>query len=286
MDPLALVLVLGAAVAHASWNLLSKKAAHIDSLVFVWLVAAAGAVVWSPLFAGFLLVARPRVGWADLAVIAVSMTIHMCYFTLLQRGYGSGDLSIVYPVARGTGPMLASLVAILFLGERPTPAGIAGILLVGAGVFLMSGGIRGADLRGLAFGLATGVFIAGYTVWDSQVVSAFAVAPIMLNYLGEVGRMLALAPVVLRRRRRALALEAWRAHRGTIVAAAVLIFVSYLLVLVAFTMAPVSLVAPAREISVLLAVVLGGRLLAEDGLRHRLLAAGVIVGGVVAIALS
>jgi drug/metabolite transporter (DMT)-like permease len=278
LDPLALVLVLGAAVAHASWNLLSKKAAHIDSLVFVWLVAAAGAVVWSPLFAGFLLVARPRVGWADLAVIAVSMTIHMCY--------GSGDLSIVYPVARGTGPMLASLVAILFLGERPTPAGIAGILLVGAGVFLMSGGIRGADLRGLAFGLATGVFIAGYTVWDSQVVSAFAVAPIMLNYLGEVGRMLALAPVVLRRRRRALALEAWRAHRGTIVAAAVLIFVSYLLVLVAFTMAPVSLVAPAREISVLLAVVLGGRLLAEDGLRHRLLAAGVIVGGVVAIALS
>lgn len=286
MDPLALVLVLVAAVAHASWNLLSKKAAHVDGLVFVWLVAAAGAVVWSPLFAGFLLVARPRVGWADLAVIGASTAIHMTYFLLLQRGYGSGDLSIVYPVARGTGPMLASLVAVLFLGERPTPVGIAGILLVGAGVFLMSGRAAGADLKGLAFGLATGVFIAAYTVWDSRVVSTFAVAPILLNYLGEVGRMIVLAPFVLRGRRRALMAAAWRAHRGTIVTAAVLIFVSYLLVLVAFTRAPVSLVAPAREISVLIAVVLGGRLLAEDGLRHRLLAAGVIVGGVVAIALS
>ncbi|MGI5268522.1 EamA family transporter [Nonomuraea sp. CA-218870] len=286
MDPLALALVLTAAVAHASWNLLSKKAAHVDSLVFVWLVAAAGAVVWSPLFAGFLLVARPRVGWQDLAVIGVSTAIHLGYFVLLQRGYGSGDLSVVYPVARGTGPMLASLVAVLFLAERPSPVGIAGILLVGAGVFLMSGGVGQANLKGVAFGLVTGVFIAAYTVWDSRVVSAFAVAPILLNYLGEAGRAIALAPFVLRGRRRALVAPAWRAHRRTIVAAAVLAFVSYLLVLVAFTRAPVSLVAPAREISVLIAVVLGGRLLAEDGVRHRLAAAGVIVGGVVAIALS
>ncbi|MFG1947629.1 EamA family transporter [Nonomuraea sp. NPDC048826] len=286
MDPLALGLVLVAAVAHASWNLLSKKAAHVDSLVFVWLVAAAGAVVWSPLFVGFLVVARPRLDWTGLAVIGVSTAIHLGYFVLLQRGYGSGDLSLVYPVARGTGPMLASLVAVVFLGERPTAVGIAGIVLVGAGVLLMSGGIGGSGLKGLAFGLATGVFIATYTVWDSRVVSAFAVAPLLLNYLGEVGRTIVLAPFVLRGRRRALAAAAWRAHRRTIVAAAVLVFVSYLLVLVAFTRAPMSLVAPAREISVLIAVVLGGRLLAEDGLRHRLLAAGVIVGGVVAIALS
>ncbi|WP_049559433.1 DMT family transporter [Nonomuraea sp. SBT364] len=286
MDPRALVLVLVAAVAHASWNLLSKQAARTDSLVFVWLVAAAAAVIWSPLFAGYLLLAAPRLTWADLAVIGVSASLHLGYFVLLQRGYGSGDLSVVYPVARGTGPMLAGLVAILFLGERPTAAGITGMVLVGVGVFLMSGGSGRGDWKGLAFGLATGLFIAAYTVWDSRVVGAFAVAPIMLNYLGEVGRALALAPAVLGRRRRALVLPAWRAHRGGILGAAALAFVSYQLVLIAFTMAPVSLVAPAREISVLIAVVLGGRLLAEDGLRHRLLAAGVIVSGVVAIALS
>lgn len=286
MDPRALVLVLVAAVAHASWNLLSKRAARADSLVFIWLAAAVSTVVWSPLFVGFLLVARPRLSWLDLAVIAGSTALHLGYFVLLQRGYGHGDLSVVYPVARGTGPVLASLIAVLFLGEQPGPAAIAGLVLVGAGVFLLSGGAGRADLKGLAFGLATGLFIAGYTVWDSRVVGAFAVAPLMLNYLGEVGRALALSPAVLGRRRRGLIMATWREHRVPVLGAAVLGFVSYLLVLIAFTMAPVYLVAPAREISVLIAVVLGGRLLAEQGLRHRLLAAGVILGGIVAIALS
>jgi uncharacterized membrane protein len=108
----------------------------------------------------------------------------------------------------------------------------------------------------------------------------------MLNYLGEVGRALVLTPAVLGGRRRALILPVWREHRARVLGAAVLTFVSYLLVLIAFTMAPVSVVAPAREISVLIAVVLGGSLLAENGLRHRLVAAGVILGGIVAIALS
>ncbi|MFG1705538.1 EamA family transporter [Nonomuraea sp. M3C6] len=282
MSPWALVLILVAAVAHASWNLLSKKASQADGLVFLWLVAVTAAVVWSPLFAGFLLVTGSGPTWSEIAVISGSTALHLGYFVLLQRGYGTGDLSVVYPVARGTGPMLASLVAVLFLGEHPSPAGVAGIVLVGVGVFMLGGGV---DLKGLAPGLVVGVFIAGYTVWDSQVVSAFAVAPLMLNYLGEVGRALVLTPFVLGTRRK-LVMGVWREHRYRVVGAAVLIFVSYLLVLVAFTMAPVSVVAPAREISVLIAVVLGGRLLAEGDLPRRLLAASVILGGVVAIALS
>jgi drug/metabolite transporter (DMT)-like permease len=285
VSPWALALILVAAVAHATWNLLSKRASQADGLVFVWLVAVAAAVVWSPLFAGFLLVTGDRPTWGDLAVIGGSTALHLGYFLTLQRGYGAGDLSVVYPVARGTGPMLASLIAVLFLGERPSAVGVAGIALVGVGVFMLSGGGAGGDLRGLVPGLVVGLFIAGYTVWDSRVVSTFAVAPLMLNYLGEVGRALALTPVVLATRRR-LVLPVWREHRWRILGAAVLIFVSYLLVLVAFTMAPVSVVAPAREISVLIAVVLGGRLLAEGDLPRRLLAAGVILGGVVAIALS
>ncbi|GGS77603.1 EamA family transporter [Nonomuraea spiralis] len=286
MSPWALALILVAAVAHATWNLLSKKASQADGIVFLWLIGVVATVVWSPLFAGFLVVTGTRLTWGDLAVISGSTALHLGYFVLLQRGYGTGDLSLVYPVARGTGPMLASLVAVLFLGEHPAPAGVAGIVLVGVGVFMMSGGAAGSgDLRGLLSGLVVGLFIAGYTVWDSQVVSAFAVAPIMLNYLGEVGRALALTPFVVGRRRRLIG-AVWREHRSRVVGAAFLIFLSYLLVLVAFTMAPVSVVAPAREVSVLIAVVLGGRLLAEGDLRRRLLAAGVILGGVVAIALS
>ncbi|WP_327088116.1 DMT family transporter [Nonomuraea sp. NBC_01738] len=286
MSPWALVLILVAAVAHASWNLLSKQAAKADGVVFLWLVAVASAAIWNPLFVVFLLVTGTTMTWGTLGVIAISTTLHIGYFLLLQRGYSHGDLSTVYPVARGTGPMLASLVAVLFLGEHPGPAGIAGIALVGVGVFMMSSGGAKADPKGLMFGLAVGVFIAGYTVWDAQVVSAFAVAPLMLSYLGETGRALALSPLVLVGPRRALILPIWREHRGHVLGAAVLIPLSYLLVLFAFTMAPVSVVAPMREVSVLIAVVLGGRLLAEGDLRRRMLAAVVILGGVVTIALS
>ncbi|MFI6389090.1 EamA family transporter [Nonomuraea sp. NPDC050547] len=285
MNAWALALVLVAAVAHATWNLLSKKASQADGLVFLWLVAVASTVMWGPVFAGFLLVTDTSVRWSDVAVVCVSTALHLGYFVLLQRGYRYGDLSTVYPVARGTGPMLASLVAVLFLGERPGIAGIAGIALVGAGVFMMSGGGR-ADARGLGFGLGTGVFIAAYTVWDAQVVGAFAVAPLVLNYLGEAGRALALTPAMLKGGRRLRIGAIWREHRWRVLGAAVLIPLSYLLVLFAFTMAPVSVVAPTREISVLIAVLLGGRLLAEGDLRRRLLAAGVILGGVVTIALS
>lgn len=285
MNPWALVLILVAAVAHASWNLLSKKASQADGIVFLWLVAAASSALWAPVFAGFLLITGTPVTWGQVAVVCGSLTLHLGYFVLLQRGYGHGDLSMVYPVARGTGPMLASLVAVLFLHEHPGPAGVAGIVLVGVGVFMMSGA-GGRDVKGLAFGLATGVFIAGYTVWDAHVVGALAVPPMVLNYLGEAGRALTLTPVVLGGSRRALIGEIWREHRFRVLGAAVLIPLSYLLVLFAFTMAPISVVAPAREVSVLIAVVLGGRLLAEGDLRRRLLAAGVILGGVVAIALS
>ncbi|MFI6481459.1 EamA family transporter [Nonomuraea sp. NPDC050663] len=284
MSPLAMSLVLVAAACHASWNLLSKQASRVDGVVFVWIVAVASTVLWAPVGAGYVLVTGDLPGWDDLAVVAVSAALHTAYFVTLQRGYLKGDLSVVYPIARGTGPMLASAFAVVVLHERPGLIGGLGIVLVGIGVFLMSGGGR-ADGPGILFGLLTGLFIAGYTVWDAQVVGAFGVAPLILTSLGEAGRVVLLAPAVLGRKRSMIA-GVWREHRWRIMASAVLMPLSYLLVLFAFTMAPVSVVAPAREVSVLIAVLLGGRLLAEGDLRRRLLAAGVILGGVVAIALS
>ncbi|GAA4104187.1 DMT family transporter [Nonomuraea soli] len=284
MSPLAMSLVLVAAVCHASWNLLSKQASRVDGVVFVWIVAVASTALWAPVGAGYVLVTGDVPAWGDLAVVTVSAALHTAYFVALQRGYLKGDLSVVYPIARGTGPMLASAFAVVVLHERPGLVGGLGIVLVGVGVFLMSGGGR-ADGPGILFGLLTGLFIAGYTVWDAQVVGAFGVAPLLLTPLGEAGRVALLAPAVLGRRRGMIA-GVWREHRWRIMASAVLMPLSYLLVLFAFTMAPVSVVAPAREVSVLIAVLLGGRLLAEGDLRRRLMAAGVILGGVVAIALS
>lgn len=285
MSLLAFVLILIAAVAHASWNLLSKQASEADGTVFLWLVGATSTVIWGPLAIGYLVVTGTAPSWRDVAVIFGSTVLHVGYFLLLQRGYRHGDLSVVYPIARGTGPMLASAVAVLFLHEHPAPAGIAGIVLVGVGVFLMSGGKRKpGDLKGIGYGLATGLFIAAYTVWDAQVVGMFMVAPILLSYGGDVGRTLVMTPMVWGKRH--LIKPVWREHRPRVLGSAVLVTLSYLLVLIAFTMAPVSVVAPVREVSVLLVVLLGGKLLAEGGLRRRLLAAGIILGGVVAIALS
>ncbi|WP_326646810.1 hypothetical protein OG884_19430 [Streptosporangium sp. NBC_01755] len=112
------------------------------------------------------------------------------------------------------------------------------------------------------------------------------VAPIMLNYFGDLGRTLVLTAPVLGGRRRSLILPIWREQRTRVLGAAVLMPLSYLLALTAFTFSPISAVAPVREVSVLVAVLLGGRLLAEGDLTRRLLAACVIVGGVVTIALS
>src|SRR5437868_5738417 len=284
MSFFALALVIVAALAHASWNLLSKQPSQADSVVCLWLVAALSSVLWAPVVIGYLVLSGDRPGWPVLGVVCCSALLHLGYFLLLQRGYREGDLSVVYPVARGTGPMLASAVAVFAFGEHPGVAGVTGIALIGVGVFMMSGGGGRADVRGIAFGLATGLFIAAYTVWDARVVGFFAISPILLNYGADLARTVMITPMLLRKR--ALIAPVWREHRYRVLGAALLTPLSYLLVLYAFTMAPVSVVAPMREMSVLIAVVLGGRLLAEGDLRRRLLAAGVILGGVVTIAFS
>lgn len=283
MSVVALLLVLAAAVAHAAWNLLSKQSAKVDAVVFLWLVAAVSSAVWAPVAIGYLLATDTGLSWPHLIAIGGSSILHLGYFVLLQTGYRHGDLGVVYPVARGTGPILASAVAVMFFDEQPSPAGVVGILLVGVGVFLLGGG--GAhDPKGVVFGLLTGLFICGYTVWDARLVTAYAIAPIVLLPLGEVIRLVTIAPVALARAH--LIRPVWRRHWRHAAGAAVLMPLSYLLALFAFTMAPVSVVAPTREVSVLIAVLLGGRLLAEKGLRRRLVAAGIILSGMAAIALG
>jgi drug/metabolite transporter (DMT)-like permease len=279
----AILLVLGAAVAHAGWNLFSKQAAAEDSVVFLWLVASCSVVLWAPIA----ILTGPAPTPLQTLAMCASAVLHLGYFMMLQRGYRHGDLSLVYPLARGTGPMLSSVAAIVLLGERPGLVEGAGIVLIGIGIFALGlprGEAARPPLAAVGFGLATGLFIAAYTILDSASVKNLAVTPVLLLLFGEAGQALLLAPVGISRR--ALAGPLWRAHRWRIVGTAVLSPLSYILVLTALKVAPVSAVAPMREVSVLLGVILGGRLLAEGQLARRMLAAGIIVGGAVAIAFS
>jgi len=296
LSPAAIILILLAAFSHAGWNLLAKRLSAFDAVAYLWLAGLCSIALYAPLTLIVAVTERPRFGWPQLGWTAASAGLHLAYFVLLQRGYRSGDLSLVYPLARGTGPMLSSLAAVLFLGERPGSSGIAGILLVGAGVFLLGLPDRRpatvpaansvTSLTAVWFGLATGLFIAGYTLWDKQGVSALGIPPLIYNWGEEMGRAALLTPLALRRHRRDTLRVLWTTRRPYMLAVATLMPLSYVLVLTALRFSDVSVIAPAREISVLIGVGIGGRLLAEGGLRRRLVAAAAIAGGVIAIAVG
>ncbi|MGH3322386.1 MAG: EamA family transporter, partial [Streptosporangiaceae bacterium] len=273
MSPLGIGLVLASAVCHATWNLFAKRA-EASGAAFVWLMALAGATIYAPA-AAYVFLTTPTTGAAILA-FAVSAVIHTAYFLTLQRGYAHGDLSVVYPVARGTGPALASIGAVVLLAERPAPVRVAGIVLICGGVLALGllerrkDASAGMARAALMYGLVIGVFIGIYTVWDGHAVADWNAAPIALMWGNDVGRTVFLAPVMARRR--AAVRAAWAAHRWRVIGGGVLSPLSYILVLTALTFSPISGVAPLRECGVLLGVAFGARLLAEADPRRRLAA--------------
>lgn len=291
MTLLALALVLAAGSFHATWNLLAKRASSgVSGPAFVWLCTALSTLIFAPV-AAIVLSENPHVGTLGLLFMLGTGILHTGYFLSLQEGYRVGDLSMIYPLARGTGPLLASAAAIALFDERPGPLGAAGILLIVSGVFLLAwepdSGSRGSARKkwlGMAFGLLTGVFIASYTLWDKYAVSDLSLSPILYYWASLLVEVLLLTPLALRDKEKVRA--AWRAHWLETLGVAVLSPFSYVLVLIALVFTPVSQVAPAREISILIGTLMGGRLLAEGGLRQRLVASGLMVVGIAALAVG
>ena len=290
MTPAVLALVLTAAVLHATWNLLAKRAQAADTVAFVWLTTAASAAIYLPLVAVWLIVVplRQPLTAIDFAFIAGTAVIHSAYFLLLQRGYRVGDLSLVYPLARGTGPLLASVAAVLFLGERPGILGGIGIVAIVAGIFIAAGArLHVARARvSLGYGLATGATIAAYTLWDKHAVSALAIVPVVYEVGHYCVRAALMAPLVWSGARRAALVPTWRAYRTELIGVAVLSPLAYILVLFALVTAPVSIVAPAREVSIVFGTLLGARLFNEGDLRRRVAGAILILAGITALARS
>ena len=293
MSPLALSLVLAAALLHAGWNIVAKKAA--GSSPFVLLTALFVALVWSPVGAWFAWGVLPRWGWFEWGLLLGSGLTHLTYFNVLLRGYRLSDLTVVYPVARGTGPLISSFGALLLLGERMGPFGIGGLLAVTCGVFLIAGGpalwakahdqAHAERIRlGLGYGLATGALIAGYTLIDGYAVKVALISPILVDYFGNLLRI----PFMLRGalRNRSDCLLAWQQQWRHALLVAVISPLAYVMVLYAVALAPLSHVAPAREVSMLFAAILGGRLLGEGDRGWRIAGAACIAAGVAGLALG
>jgi drug/metabolite transporter (DMT)-like permease len=272
---LALLLVLSSAIIHASWNFLLKRSGGGPGLI----TAACGVslVIYAPLTVAAAWLQRYDFQPLHLALMFASGMIHTAYFLLLDRAYRSGgDLSIVYPLARATGPLLTVLVAVLLLGERPGATALAGAVLVGASALLLTGNpfawqSSGAG-RAVGFAFLTGLTISLYTVCDKASVAHWLIPPLVFDWGCNLFRSLVLVPYTQRRAPGAIA-AAWRERRGTVIAIAVLSPLSYILVLTAMVFTPVSLVAPAREVSILFAALMGAHFLKEGDVARRIVAA-------------
>lgn len=308
MTSLALLLVLAAAVLHASWNYCAKRAG--GGLPFVWLV---GALICTGYVVVLAIYARAAGGFAlpagAIAWIAGSGVLKTSYSLFLQRGYRTGDFSLIYPVARGTGPLLAMIAAIALLGERPSALAIAGGAVIVGAIFWLTGGFarivalaRGTAVKtdasacdrsdgsaapvasSVNYGVISGVFIAAYTIWDRRGVATLAIAPVLYDAGTAFTQIVLLTPFAWRRR--AEVAREWRVNRRWALGVALLSPVAYILVLTAMRFTPVSYIAPAREISIVIGAFFGARFLKESDSRRRLLAAAVMAAGVIALALG
>ena len=285
MSAAALALVLTAAFCHAGWNFLAKRVHGGAELV--WLYSLLSALIYLPLAIWVFASLPAGLTGMQWLFIGGSSLLHLVYFVLLQAAYRNGDLSLIYPTARSMGPLVAMIMAMIFLSEFPSTQGGIGAFIIIGGVFALTAGgrKRGGDAGvSVAFGLGVGVLIGSYTTWDAYGVAALAVPPLLMDYGANLGRAALLTPTALRRR--VLIARHWRNHWRDILGIAVLTPLAYILVLSALQFTPVAYVAPLREVSVLLTVLAGSLLLGEGHLRYRLFWACVILTGVVVLALS
>jgi drug/metabolite transporter (DMT)-like permease len=280
-----LLAVLLAALTHASWNLVAKSAAR--SAHFVWLYSIASLLLWTGPALWVLVHAQWQPGLRPWLALGATALLHLAYSLALQAGYRAGDLSLVYPIARGTGPLLSFAGAAWLLGERPGWVALLGVLLVVSGIALVAdlGRSRAHPARaGISWGLVTGACIAAYTLNDGWAVKYLAISPLLVDYSGNLFRALVLAPrafthpTPLR--------NEIREFGGAALVVGALGPLGYILVLWAMTIAPISHVAPARELATLVGTYFGSRLLKEPVGWSRLIGALCIVSGVICLAVS
>lgn len=284
MNADALLLVIAGAFLHALWNFFAKKASG-GGIPFIWLYGLVSLACATPFGVLAWLHAPQTPGMPALTAIAASAAVHVVYCIVLQKGYQQSDFSVVYPIARGTGPMMAVVGAVLVLGEMPGLLGWTGIGSIVIGIVLIAGvhrllGATEQRLRkGIMWGALTGMSIAAYTVIDGWAVKTVGISPLVYYTLG-----LAIRTALLALRKSSPLHDQWNKNRPYIIAVGMLSPVAYTLVLFAMTLAPLSFVAPVRELSMLLGTLFGAHLLREKGIASRMAGATFMLVGVVMLA--
>jgi len=275
---LATLLSLTAAVIHAGWNLVAKRASG-DRYMVLWAQFTAGGLVALPLLVGYqLLFGMP---WQGYAWAALSGAAHMPYTWLLAKAYTHGDFSVSYPVARGGGAALAALGGVLFLADHLTVLEVVGIAVVVLGLTLLARGASGANL---VMALAVAATIGVYTVLDAK--GARTTGTVAYIFATIVGSGLSNTVFSLATGRRHDMAVMMRVNWRRAVVTGVASMVTYGLVLVAVQHAPVGYVTALRESSVVLAALAGWKLLGEGDHRRRIAAAAVVFAGLLTLVLG
>lgn len=289
MTGVALMLVLGSALCHASWNFLLKRSEHkIAFLGSAGIIAALSLLVPAVAVA-----ALNGIGWSGIALGCVTACLHGVYGLSLARGYRLGDLSSVYPVSRGVGLALIPVAAALLLDESISGWAVLGIVMIAAGVYALHVEPEAwrdvaAPLRALngpagRTAVLTGGLIATYSLWDKNALDELS--PVVLNQFAMTGHALITTTVAARANVDDLRWE-WRSRAGSIIAAGVLIQLAYLLVLAALETSRVSYIAPSREVGIVFGAALGVVFLGEGFGLWRVWASLAIVAGVVVLAIA
>lgn len=295
----ALLLILLGALCHATWNIYSKHAAtsNVAPLDFIWGSTFVSVLLFFPLVVKDLLSLADLWTWQMGVFIALSASLHLMYSALLQKGYRVGDYGVVYPLARGSGALFSSVLAIVFLAERPHDLQWLGLALLIFGIFWVSGarglivGLQRAPhnervLNGLKYGLMIGGLIAFYSNVDGYAVKHLGVSALTYYWLGMVLRTSLLVPVVFKNNRGKgffahFASVTWQApYRNLILIVGLLSPAAYWFVLLAVQTAPISFVAPLREVSMLFAMLLGAWILKEKQPISRIFGALAMVFGI------
>jgi uncharacterized membrane protein len=218
-----------------------------------------------------------------------SALLHIAYFLILQKAYKSGDLSVVYPLARGTGPLFSSIAAILFLHELLKVKTTIGLMLILTGVFVITGlnfkkNNNKKLMSGVLWGALTGLFIALYTFNDTVAIKNYFISPLIITFLSNIFSVVLIAPFVITQKQEIK--NEIKQHKWTIVGIGVLSPAAYILVLQALKFAPLTVVAPARETSILLGVFMGSSVLSEGDGKRRIIASILILAGIIFLSLN
>ncbi len=291
MSALAIALVLLSALFHAIRSLFTKESG--DKQVFLWLYSLFALLFFAPLFLFFLL----RVGIpnpAAYAWCAGSGFIHFLYWIFLTNSYKEGDLSHVYPIMRSS-PALVLVIAVLFLGEQVSAQGVAGILLVAVGVYIINmKQISGAELlapvksiandRSTQFAFLTLVSVAFYSIVDKLAVAV--IHPILFAFLHLFIGMCYYTPYIALTKNAVMIRKEWHTGSSRIIMAGVIGITGYALILVAFTIERVSYIVGLRQTSIVFAVLMGSHLLKEKHRGMRLTGALIIFSGGFLISLA